>query len=120
MVALPGSALLQLIIASSTLPALIYGAVTVLYLCVRKRLERKEGGFSLGRFEVPVTAAAIVWVLIALFALVSPATSLVPDLIVVGLILAGALYFAKLMAFNRDVLEHEPGEDTPSHANSAR
>jgi amino acid transporter len=114
MVALPGSALLQLIIASSTLPALIYGGVTVLYLSVRKRLERKEGGFSLGRFEVPVTVAAIVWVVIALFALVSPGNSLVPDLIVLGLILTGALYFAKMLIFNRDVLEHEPGEDSPA------
>jgi hypothetical protein len=86
----------------------------VLYLSVRKRLERKEGGFSLGRFEVPVTVAAIVWVVIALFALVSPGNSLVPDLIVLGLILTGALYFAKMLIFNRDVLEHEPGEDSPA------
>ena len=51
MVALPGAALLQLIVASTILPALIYGGIVVLYLCVRKRLEAKEGGFSLGRFE---------------------------------------------------------------------
>jgi amino acid transporter len=35
MVALPGDALLQLIIASTLLPALIYGAIVVLYLSVR-------------------------------------------------------------------------------------
>ena len=72
MVALPGSALLQLIIGSTILPALIYGATVVLYLVVRKRLERKEGGFSLGRFELPVAIAALIWVAIALFVLVSP------------------------------------------------
>jgi amino acid transporter len=83
MVALPGSAPLQLIVGSSILPALIYGGIAVLYLSVRKRLESKKGGFSLGRFEVPVA--------IALFALVSPGTLLVPDLVVVGLILAGGL-----------------------------
>ena len=88
MVALPGSALLPLIVGSSILPALIYGGIAVLYLSVRKRLERKEGGFSLGRFEVPVAIAAIIWVAIA-FALVSPGTSLVPDLVVVGLIVFG-------------------------------
>jgi amino acid transporter len=109
MVALPGSALLQLIIGSSTLPALIYGAVTVLYLCVRKRLETKEGGFSLGRFEMPVAFAAIIWVAIALFALMSPGSSLVPDLIVGGLILAGGLYFGKMLILDRDVLDTEPG-----------
>jgi hypothetical protein len=39
---------LKLIVGSTILPALIYGAIVVLYLSVRKRLERKEGGFSLG------------------------------------------------------------------------
>ena len=51
MVALPGEALMQLILGGTILPALIYGAIVVLYLAVRKRLEHKEGGFNLGRFE---------------------------------------------------------------------
>jgi len=110
MAALPGAALLQLIIGSTILPALIYGAIVVLYLAVRKRLERKEGGFSLGRFELPVAVAALIWVAFALFALVSPGEAFVPDLIVVGLILAGGLYFAKMLIFNREILETEPGD----------
>ena len=61
MVALPGAALLELITASTILPALIYGATVVLYLAVRKRLERKKGAFSLGRFELPVAIGALVW-----------------------------------------------------------
>jgi len=109
MVALPGAALLQLIIGSTILPALIYGAIAVLYVSVRKRLERKEGGFNLGRFELPVAFAAIIWVAFALFALMSPGDALVPDLIVVGLILAGGLYFAKMLIFNHEVLDTEPG-----------
>ncbi len=109
MVALPGAALLQLIIGSTILPALIYGAIVVLYLSARKRLERKEGGFSLGRFELPIAYAALIWVVVALFALASPGGALVPDLIVVGLIVAGGLYFAKMLVFNREVLESEPG-----------
>lgn len=110
MVTLPGTALLQLIIASTILPALIYGAVTVLYLLVRKRLGRKEGAFSLGRFELPVALAALVWVAFALLTLVSPPGALVPDLIVLGLILAGGLYFAKMAIFDQNVLDTEPGE----------
>ncbi|KUI12878.1 amino acid permease [Mycolicibacterium acapulense] len=110
MVALPGQALLQLIVGSTILPALIYGAITVLYLSVRKRLGRKEGAFGLGRFEVPVAIAAIVWVVFSLVALMSPSDSLVPDLIVIGVVSAGGLYFAKMMIFNRDVLETEPGD----------
>lgn len=112
MVVLPGAALLKLIIGSTLLPALIYGAIVVLYLSVRKRLGRKEGAFSLGRFELPVAVAALIWIAFAVLALVSPADALVPDLIVLGLILSGAFFFGKMLAFNRDVLEHEPGEDS--------
>jgi amino acid transporter len=110
MVALPGAALLQLIVASTILPALIYGGIVVLYLCVRKRLERKEGGFSLGRFEVPVAYAALVWVAFAIFVLVSPSEARIPGLIVLGLIAVGGLYLVTLMLTNREVLESEPGE----------
>jgi amino acid transporter len=108
MVALPGRALLELIIGSTILPALIYGSIVVLYLVVRKRLERKEGGFSLGRFELPVSVAALIWVAGALFVLVTPGDALVPNLIVVGLIVAGGIYFAKMMIFNRNVLDADP------------
>lgn len=111
MVALPGSALLQLIIGSTILPALIYGGITVLYLSVRRRLERKEGGFNLGRLELPIAIAALVWLLFVLFVLVTPADAVVPNLIVVGLILLGMAYFGYLMIFNRRVLDTEPGEN---------
>jgi amino acid transporter len=111
MVALPGEALLQLILGGTILPALIYGAIVILYLAVRKRLKHKEGGFSLGRFELPVAIAALIWVAAALVFLVTPGDASVPSLIVLGLILCGGVYFAKMMIFNREVLDHEPGED---------
>ncbi|WP_055475774.1 APC family permease [Gordonia sp. HS-NH1] len=111
MLALPGSALIELIIASTILPALIYGGIVVLYLVVRKRLERKVGGFSLGRFEFPIAIAALIWVVFALFVLVTPDDATVPTLIVLGLIAAGALYFAWMMVRNRQVLDSEPGVD---------
>jgi amino acid transporter len=111
MLALPGTALIQLIIGSTILPALIYGGIVILYLAVRKRLDHKEGGFSLGRFELPVSFAALIWVAFGIFVLVTPPDARVPSLIVLGLIAAGAIYFAKMLVFNRETLEHEPGED---------
>ena len=110
MVALPGKALLELIVASTILPAIIYGMTICLYLAVRRRLESKEGAFNLGRFELPVAIAALVWVLVALFVLVMPAEAFVPDLIVVGLILVGGLFFLGLLISNREALETEPGD----------
>ena len=110
MLALPGAALLKLIISATILPAIIYGLTIVLYLAVRKRLGRKEGGFSLGRFELPVAICALVWVAVALFVLVMPGEARVPDLIIVGLIVVGGLFFLAMLMFHRGVLETEPGD----------
>jgi amino acid transporter len=61
MAALPGAAQLELITASTILPAIVYGATIVLHLAVRKRLDRKKGAFDLGRFELPVAIGALTW-----------------------------------------------------------
>ncbi|MDG5807773.1 amino acid permease [Streptomyces ossamyceticus] len=110
MVALPGASLLKLITASTILPAIIYGATIVLYLAVRRRLDRKKGAFDLGRFELPVAVCALVWTLVSLVVLVSPSEALVPVLIVVGLLVTGGAFFVGLLLFNRPVLENEPGD----------
>ena len=82
----------------------------VLYLAVRKRLERKEGGFSLGRFELPVAVAALVWVAFVAVRAGHPRRPRSrPDR---GRpVLAGGVYFAYMIVFNREVLESEPGVD---------
>jgi amino acid transporter len=111
LVVLPGDALMEMITAGTVFPALTYGAIVILYLAVRKRLDHKEGGFSLGRFETPVAYAALIWSVCALVALLSPPGAFVPIVIVAGLLVVGGLYFAYMMIFNRDVLDSEPGVD---------
>ena len=74
------------------------------------RLDRVKGAFDLGRFEMPVVIAALVWSVIAVFVIVTPSSARVPLVIVGALFLLGGLYFLKLWKFNRDVLETEPGE----------
>ena len=110
MVALPGAALLALITASTILPAVIYGLTIVLYLAVRGRLERKEGGFNLGRFELPVAIAALAWVIVALIVLLTPAEAFAPALIVVGLLALSGLFFLGLLIADRQALATEPGD----------
>jgi amino acid transporter len=107
---LPGDALLELITSGTVFPALTYGMIVVLYLAVRKRLGSQEGAFDIGRFELPVSVAALTWSICALVILLSPANALVPIMIVTGLLVVGGLYFAYMMIFNRDVLAHDPGE----------
>lgn len=111
MVALPGDALLKLVTASTILPAVTYGSTVVLYLAVRSGLSRKEGAFDLGRLELPVAVCALVWTLVALFVLVTPAEALTPVVIVVGLLLVGGLFFLGMLAFDREVLAAEPGDE---------
>ncbi|MFD9226065.1 hypothetical protein ACFWDI_40090 [Streptomyces sp. NPDC060064] len=46
----------------------------------------------------------------ALFVLVAPREALVSVVIVVGLLLAGGLYFLFMLKFDRESLEAEPGD----------
>jgi amino acid transporter len=110
MVGLPGGALLELITAGTIIGPILYGAIVVLYLSVRRRLDRKEGAFDLGRFELPVAIGALVWSIIVVFVVVTPPSAIVPIVIVVGLMLTGGLYFLSVLFFRRDVLATEPGE----------
>jgi hypothetical protein len=101
---------LKLIISGTILMPIIYGATIVLYLVVRKRLGRREGSFNLGRFELPVAISALLWEVCALFVITVPKEARIPDMIVVGLVVAGGLYFLGLFMFRREVLETEPGD----------
>lgn len=108
MIALPGAALLELILASTIIPFLLYGMTIVLYLAVRRRLDHKPGAFELGRFELPIAIAALVWILFSLFVLIASGT-LTPVMVVAGLITAGAMYFCYLLKFKPERLNNEPG-----------
>ena len=110
MVAMPGDALLELITTGTILGPLLYGAIIVLYLSVRKRLDRVEGAFDLGRFEMPVAISALIWSAFAIFVIVAPSSARVPLVIVLGLFFIGGLYFFKLWKFDREILETEPGD----------
>ena len=108
--ALPGGALLKLLTVGGLIGAVLYGAIIVLYLGVRKRLGRQEDAFDLGRFEMPVAIGALVWSVLVVCVLVSPPEALAAVLISLGVLLAGGVYFAYLLIFNRQVLETEPGK----------
>src|SRR4051794_32454124 len=106
--ALPGAALIQLITASTILPILLYTATAILYLAVRGKLDRKEGAFDLGRFELPVAVVALIWLALAMFVLVTPDEAFVPVMIVVGLMLAGGLFFFFIFIFFPQTLANAP------------
>jgi hypothetical protein len=78
------------------------------YLAVRGKLDRKEGAFDLGRFELPVAVVALIWLALAMFVLVTPDEAFVPVMIVVGLMLAGGLFFLGILIFDRKSLDSAP------------
>jgi amino acid transporter len=108
--ALPGGALLEMLTVGGLIGAVLYGAIIVLYLVVRKRLGHQKDAFDLGRFDVPVAIGALAWSAVVVFVLVSPSQALTAALISVGVVLVGGMYLAYLMIFNREVMETEPGE----------
>ena len=108
MIVMPGGALAQLIAAGAIFNNIPYAITIVLYLVVRGKLSRKEDAFSLGRFEAPVSVVALAWVFVAL-AVAIMSTTIVPVMIVVGLILSGGGYFVYLLKCRAEVLEHQPG-----------
>ena len=108
--ALPGGALLKMLTVGGLIGAVLYGAIIVLYLGVRKRLGRQEDAFDLGRFDMPVAIGALVWSGVVVFVLVSPPEALTAVLISVGVVVAGGMYLAYLLMFNREILETVPEE----------
>ena len=110
MAVLPGDALLEMLTVGGVIGAVLYGAIVVLYLGVRKRVGRQEEAFDLGRFEMPVAICAMVWSVVVVFVLVSPPEASTAVLISVGILVAGGVYFAYVFISNREVLETEPGE----------
>ncbi|MCV7230478.1 APC family permease [Mycolicibacterium komossense] len=109
MAALPGDALLQLLTVGGLVGAVLYGLIIVLYLVVRKGLGERENAFSLGRLEMPVAIGALVWSVVVVVVLVSPADASTSVLLFIALLAVGGLYFSALLIFNREVLETEPG-----------
>lgn len=110
MAVMPGDALLQLILAGAIVTILPYLMTIILYLATRHKLDRRPGGFDLGRWEFPVAIGALGWAVISLFVVIASSTTPTPIVIAFGLSAVGLLYFAYMWKFDRDVLEHEPGD----------
>jgi len=110
MLVLPGAALIQLISTGTILGISLYVMTVILYLAVRRKFAGGDGGFDLGRFDIPVAIAALVWVVVSLVTVLLSSTTVASLLIVVGLLATGFAYFVYMWCFDRDVLEHEPGD----------
>jgi amino acid transporter len=113
MVLLPGAALIQLIATATIFGIALYGLTVLLYLVVRRRLLRSDGAFDLGRFDLPVAVAALLWMAAALTVTLAASTTLASLAIVVGLLAVGLAYYLYMRVFRRAVLESGPAAPSP-------
>src|SRR5215468_1397165 len=66
------SALVTLFSASTIMPALLYASTVLLYIFTGRRRRGTAGVFSLGRWEIPVIAGALIWLAYELIILIGP------------------------------------------------
>jgi amino acid transporter len=66
------SALVTLFTASTIMPALLYASTVLLYVFAGRHRRGQEGHFSLGRWEIPVIAGALIWLAYELIILIGP------------------------------------------------
>jgi amino acid transporter len=66
------SALTTLFTASTIMPALLYTSTVLLYVFTGRRRRGQAGFFSLGRWEIPVIAGALLWLAYELIILIGP------------------------------------------------
>ena len=86
-------------------------ATVVLFLAVRHHLHDVPGVFGLGRWQVPVAVASIVWLLFELSVLLLPSMFWSSVKLVGVFLVAGIIIFGAFMVFSRSALEEEPGAE---------
>jgi amino acid transporter len=87
------SALVTLFTASTIMPALLYASTVLLYLFAGRRHRGAEGHFSLGRWEIPVIAGALVWLAYELIILIGPAEFRDAQYYVLGALGLGLVFY---------------------------
>lgn len=105
------NALTNLFSAATLLPAIIYLATVILYICTRHRLPQTEG-FKLGRFEWPVIILALVWLVFELL-IFRDSSFASPWIYSVVMFAIGLLYFVWLLVARPHILKAPSSEVSP-------
>jgi amino acid transporter len=103
------SALETLFTASTIMPALLYASTVLLYLFVGRRRRGAEGHFSLGPWEIPVIAGALVWLAYELIVLIGPAEFRDAQYYVLGALGLGLVFYIVQWITEPKAMRTEPG-----------
>jgi amino acid transporter len=87
------SALTTLFTASTIMPAILYASTVLLYVFAGRRRRGQAGHFSLGRWEIPVVAGALVWLTYELIVLIGPGIFRDAQYYVLGALGVGLVFY---------------------------
>jgi amino acid transporter len=87
------SALTTLFTASTIMPAILYASTVLLYVFAGRRRRGQTGHFSLGRWEIPVIAGALVWLTYELIILIGPGIFRDAQYYVLGALGVGLVFY---------------------------
>jgi amino acid transporter len=118
------SSLTALFSAATLLPALIYAGTVLMYLSTRGRQaelaaaedeQQRRERFSLGRWEIPVVAVALIWLAIELWMLLDEQFR-TAHFYVLGMVAVGGLYYLFMRVRNPEVLRQSKTTDPEKEA----
>jgi amino acid transporter len=104
------AALVTLFTASTIMPALLYASTVLLYLFAARRRRSERGHFSLGVWEIPVIAGALLWVAYELIVLIGPAEFRDAQYYVLGALGVGLVFYIVQLLTEREAMRREPGQ----------
>lgn len=107
-IAIAFTRLSDLVAASALIPAAVYLVICVAYVLRRSRFPVHPGGFSLGRFDLPIALAACAWSLFLMVLLVGPEENHKPAAIAAGVFASGLAWWLVLRIFAPDRLRAAP------------
>ena len=104
------SALVTLFTASTIMPALLYASTVLLYVFTgRRRRADSARHFSLGRWEIPVVAGALIWLAYELIVLIAPAEFRDAQYYVLGALGLGLVFYIVQWVTEPKAMRTEPG-----------
>jgi amino acid transporter len=103
------SALVTLFTASTIMPALLYASTVLLYVFAGRQRRGQAGHFSLGRFEIPVIAGALIWLAYELIILIGPSEFRDAQYYVLGALGVGLVFYAGQWLLEPSAMRAEEG-----------
>ena len=91
------------------MPALLYASTVLLYVFTARRHRAVAGHFSLGRYEIPVIAGALIWLAYELIILIGPHSFRPAQGYALGAIGVGVVVFLVMWLLEPAAMRAEPG-----------